>query len=700
MTTRTPGVPTEGDEKMKIIGVDTGGTFTDYILIDTETGEKRITKSPSVPSQPEMGFLNAADAILKDLSAVDVCLHGTTVATNSIIQRSGAKVGLITTKGFRDILEIRRGNRPMDHAYDLQWEKPPSLVPRHLRVEVNERIAPDGEVLAPLREADVLNACRFLLKHGCKAVAVCFMESYRYPMHEDRAVSIIEEHFPGLHVSASSRILAQWREYERFSTAVADAFMKPVLDGYLNKLQVGLTRRGYRHSVMIMKSNGGVVTAEGARRLPVSTFSSGPAAGVVAGRFYGQMAGFTDVIPVDIGGTSADLSLIHDGQFSFTTESEITDGIPVKVPMIDVRSIGAGGGSIGWIDGAGALKVGPSSAGADPGPACYGQGGTSPTLTDANLILGRLAPKSFLGGAKELYPDLARSAMEDVLGKPLGIDATAASSGMIQVAVANMVKETRAISARKGWNPRQFALVAAGGAGPLHCPLIAREMEIPTVIVPPHPGLMSASGLLLSDLRFDSVQSLPCRLEEGGLELLLSCLADMAERVLTDISREGHRGETRVELSADMRYDGQNYEINIPVVGEEKKVEELAARFDLEHHRLYGFSIPASQHEIINARVTGIGVVDLQKVEKMLCLHPEGAFPTAAPNPKSTRLVFDELAHDYREAPVYDLLDLPRGWEAHGLAIIEEMDSTIYLPSDARAVMDSFGNFVIHLEGS
>jgi N-methylhydantoinase A len=682
---------------MRLIAVDTGGTFTDFVMIDTATGEKRLTKVHSVPKQPEMGFLNAADQVFKGLSDIDVCLYGTTVGTNSIIQRIGARVGMITTKGFRDITEIMRGNRPMFAAYDLQWVKPSPLVPRHLRVEVNERIDFEGNVVTPLDDEEVIEAAEFLRKHDCNAIAICFLQSYRNACHEEQAAQLLEKRYPDIAVTASSRVLPQWREYERFSTAVADAFMKPVLAGHLKELQDGLRVRGYKYSLMIMKSNGGVVTAAGAQRLPVATFSSGPAAGVIAGRFYGHKAGFENVLLVEVGGTSADLSLIREGRYTYTTEAEISPGIPVKVPMIDVRSIGAGGGSIGWIDPAGAVKVGPVSAGADPGPACYGIGGVAPTLTDANLVLGRLNPFNFLGGAQKLHPDLAERAINDTLAGPLGLSLRQAAWGVVQVAVANMMQEARTISARKGWDPREFALLVAGGAGPLHGPLIARGLGIKNVVAPPHPGLMSATGLLLTDLKFDLVQSLPCRLEESGLEPLRAAMAGMSDRILAEMALEGHRGEMRVDLSVDMRYAGQNYEINLPVDIANLSVERLAGQFEDEHRRLYGFARPGTPHEIINARATGVGIVDLGSVENLLALHPDGKAPLTAPQPRSMRSVFDEVVDDFVDTPVYDRLDLPVGCEIKGSAVIEEMDSTTHVPSDASAVADGFGNLIITL---
>jgi N-methylhydantoinase A len=682
---------------MKIIAVDTGGTFSDLVMVDTNAKSRQLAKVHSVPKNPEMGFLNAADTVLDDLSDVDLCLYGTTVATNSIIQRVGAKVGMITTKGFRDVIEIMRGNRPMFAAYDLQWPKTEPLVPRYLRVEVNERIDFEGNVLIPLQRDEIIKATKFLAGHGCDAIAICFMQSYRNPIHEEEALEIVKELDPDLSVSVSSRILAQQREYERFSTAVVDAFMKPVLAGHLKKLEDGLHERGYKYSLMIMKSNGGVFTAQGARRLPAATFSSGPASGVIAGGFYGRKAGFNNVIVNDVGGTSADLCLIREGKHTYTTETEVATGIPLKIPMIDVRSIGAGGGSIGWLDPAGAIKVGPLSAGANPGPACYGIGGEKPTLTDANLILGRLNPKNFLGGNQELYPDLALQSIENGLAKPLGMTVNDAAWGVIQIAVANMVKEARVISAQRGWDPREFALVAAGGAGPLHGPLMARELGIKYVVIPPHPGLMSASGLLLTDLKFDMVQSLPCRLDDGGLSLLKNSLNELSKRTLSEIKVEGHRGEIQVEFSTDLRYAGQNYEINLQIDLNHLVEDTLVRQFDNEHKRLYGFANVGAPIEIINARVTGVGKVDLGAVENLLALHPNGNSSSSSLDSVSFRNVYDEIVDGFIDTPIFDRMNLSSGQQIRGPAIIEEMDSTTHIPSDSSATLDEFGNLVIVL---
>ncbi|MCL5961181.1 MAG: hydantoinase/oxoprolinase family protein, partial [Chloroflexi bacterium] len=670
---------------MKAVGIDIGGTFTDFISVDPSTGERHLHKVSSTPGDPSVAFMQGLEEMNLDLPNLDKCIHGSTVATNTIIQKKGATTGIITNKGFRDILEIARGIKTRETLYYLQWVKPKPLVPRYLRLEVPGRLDYAGRVIEELDEGKLIDACRFLVKHGVEAVAVCFLSSYVNPESELRAEELIKEHFPDLDVSISSKILPQWREYERTNTTVADAYVKPVMSKYFSRLEEQLADRGFQRDLLIMKSNGGAMTAQTARERPIETFLSGPAGGVVAGKAVGEQAGYNDVIIMDMGGTSFDVSLIDDGRFTTTTDGEVEPGVPIKISMIDIRTIGAGGGSIAWIDAGQALKVGPQSAGAAPGPACYGTGGTEPTVTDANLVLGRLNPDYFLGGRKVLQPDLAHQAVKKIADF-YKMSLPEAAQGILDIAIWNMFQAIRTISAEKGFDPREFALVSGGGAGSLHAAAIARELSMSTIIVPAYPGVLSATGLLMADLKFDSIRSCPTLLERDGLEKPLGFFREMVEEGCKFISKEGYQGEPVAAASLDMRYEGQNWEINIPIDLTQLDTARVIEIFDREHERLYGFNLPYARHEIINLRVTTIGPVENKEV---FLPQPSEKGPfTDEPPVRDRRQVYNEATKQFEEANVYQREALRWGQRVKGLAIIEEMDSTIYLPAASVGEVD------------
>jgi N-methylhydantoinase A len=627
-------------------------------------------------------------------AALDQCIHGTTVATNTVIQRNGARTGLITTAGFRDVLEIGRSNRPHDHIYGLRWRRPEPLVERYLRLGVPERTDRHGRIVEPLDQARYLDALAFLDRHGVEAVAVCFLFSYLNPTNERRALELGRERFPHLAFSISSSILPQWREYERMNTTAADAFVKPVMDRYLGNLETGLRERGNQRGLLIMKSNGGVMQARTARDYPIETFLSGPAAAVVAARHIGAQAGFANLVEMDMGGTSFDLALIEGGDYRYTTDAEIAPTLPIKAAMIDIRTIGAGGGSIAWVDDGGALKVGPQSAGADPGPACYDRGGMDATVTDANVALGRIDPAHFLGGRFALRPELADAAVGR-LAERFGMPPAAMAQGIIDIAVSRMTQEVRAAVAARGADPREFTLFAGGGAGPLHAPAIARELGVRRVLVPRFPGLLSAIGLLLSDLRFDSVRTFPCLLERAGTERIAELLGEMADEAAARIQAEGFETEPTIVASLDMRYERQNWEMNVVVDLDRLAAADVAALFDREHERLYGFAMPGERHEVINLRCTAIGAI---KDPAALLARLVPAFPDRPGTAKGRRRVFDERQRDWVEAAVYERDALEPEQTIAGAAIIDEADSTLYVPSDAVARVDRFGNILIEID--
>ena len=522
-----------------IVGVDVGGTFTDFVLIDPQQREHRYLKVASTPDDPGRAVLEGLTELGLDLGSVDRLVHGTTVATNTILQHNGARTGLITSGGHRDILEIRRGNKPERNAFDLLWSQPRPLVPRYRRVDVSGRLDYRGREVEALDEAEIELAADHLVELGAESVAICFLFSYLNPDHEERAADIVSRRHPGLAVSTSSAILPQWREYERTAAAVADAYVKPRMATYIDELGSALEGAGLRRQMSIMKSNGGVMTAASAKARPIETFLSGPAGGVVAAKYHGRQAGRRDVIAMDMGGTSFDVSLILDGDPNLTTTGEIDEVTPLGIPMLDIRTIGAGGGSIAWIDPGGILKVGPASAGADPGPACYGRGGELPTVTDANVVLGRLGESTLLAGSMRIDPALARDAVSREIAQPLGLSVEEAAAGILRITVANMATAIRSITAEAGVDPRDFAILAGGGGGPLHAALIAEEFDIGSVVIPSYPGLLSAGGLVLSDLKVDVIQSFPQRLERDGVEQLQHLVSELVERAARELEGGG-----------------------------------------------------------------------------------------------------------------------------------------------------------------
>lgn len=679
---------------MRVVGIDVGGTFTDLVEVDDATGEYRYHKLPSTPDDPARAFLAGTKEIAAGRGAPDRTIHGSTVATNTLIQRSGAKVGLLATRGHRDVLEIGRGVRPYEAIFQLLWDKPDPLVPRHLRLDVTERLDATGRVVTPLSEPEVKLACEAFREHDVDSVAICFLFSYLNGEHERQAAELVAEELPGVPLSVSSEILPQWREYERTSTTVADAYVKPVMARYLERLGSGLAEQSHEHELLIMKSNGGVTRASGAVDVPIETYLSGPAAGVVAGQAVAAAAGWDDAIVTDMGGTSFDVSLVTEASVARRTEGEVAEGIPVTVSMLDVRAIGAGGGSIAWIDEGGGLRVGPQSAGADPGPACYARGGEQPTVTDANLVLGRLAPGAFLGGRLKLDQARAEAAIRASVAEPLGLGLAEAAQGVIDVTVANAVREIRALTSERGIDYRAYALVSGGGAGPLHGAPMARELGMNTVIVPPLPGILSATGLVQCDLRFDSVRSLPVTLERDGIDRVVEYLDQMAEAGIERLHAEGFSGTPIVSLSLDMRYRGQNWELEVPVSRERLDVETVSASFDSDHERLYRFQMPEHEHEVINLRVAVTGPLERGAA------HTPRRERSDAAQPRGERPVLDDTTRQFVDTAIVDRDALGAGDVLRGPAIVEELDTTVVVPSGWSAAADNHGNLILTRDGA
>ena len=680
------------------VGVDSGGTFTDICLLDESTGEVRVWKVPSTPDDPSRaialgaveGLREAARATAGDVGYFG---HGTTVATNALIQHRGAATGLVTTEGFRDLLEIGRQRRP--HLYDLQADKPRLLVPRALRLEVGERVRHDGRIETPLDDAQVRVAARRLKEAAVRAVAVCFLYSYVDPRHEERVRRILEDELPEAFITCSHEVAPEFREFERLSTVVVNAYLGPVMAGYLAGLGPRLEEVGVRALPHITQSNGGVMSFEAARAQPVRTVLSGPATGVVGGLEVGLRAGFRQLITFDMGGTSTDVALIDDGRPKLAGELEV-HGYPLKTPALDIHTVGAGGGSIAFIDAGGLLKVGPRSAGAVPGPVCYGLGNDEATVTDANVVLQTLNPTHLLGGRMPIDRARAEAAIAR-LAKPLGLDTTATAQGIVSVVTANMARAIRVISVQRGHDPREYTLVAFGGAGPLHAARLARELEIPRVLVPRHPGILCALGLLLSDLKTNFAQTRLTVMRPETVSVMTETFAALESRAAAGFEREGIAGAARtLRRTVDMRYAGQNYELPVPwpeVPTADALVKELTAAFERAHAQLYGYIAAEEPIQAVTFRLEAIGAV--RRAE--LRAHPRATTPITNAI-TAHRDVWLPEADAFVRCPVYDRERLGAGHEFIGPAIVEQMDATTLVLPEQRVRVDDYTTLVIEDE--
>jgi len=680
---------------MRAVGVDIGGTFTDFMLYDADSGAVHVHKVRSTPDDPGQamvsGLVELCGAVGIAPADVDAVFHGTTVATNAVLQHHGAEAGMLTTKGFRDVVHIGRHQRPQHYSVmqDIPWQARPFVKRRHRHV-VTERVSPPrGEVLEPLDEDDVRAAARALREAGVESVAVCFLFSYLNPEHERRAAEIVAEEIPGAFVTASADVFPQFREFERFTTACMNAFVGPSTGRYLERLAGALAAESVRGKLHVMMSNGGVASAEVAARRPVTLLLSGPAAGVLGGVSAGAAAGRTRLITFDVGGTSADIGIVTEQGI---TEASARDtwvaGYPLLVPMIDIHTIGAGGGSIAYADEGGAFRVGPRSAGAAPGPAAYGQGGEEPTLTDANVVLGRLDPDRFLGGEMKLDRDLALAAVQR-LGDRLGMSPLEAAEGIVTIANANMSSAIRSRTVQKGHDPREFTLVAFGGAGPMQAAEVAESLDIPEVIVPPHPGITSAMGLLASDLKYDQMRTV--FMTEGAVdgERLDRELAEAATELHTLLREDGVSDEQiDVVCGLDCRYVGQGYELRVPLP-EGRFTPEALEHFHRLHEQEYGHAF-RDPIEIVNLRITAYG--RRAKVEQLplataageaLLGEGESVFRrNGSLSPHPTRY--------------YDRALLPAGEAIEGAAIVFQRDATTVVPPGWTARADTGGSLILN----
>lgn len=683
------------------LGIDVGGTFTDVVLIDDTSGQIHYTKTLTTPTDPSEGVMAGIEKILGmtewSMDDVEYIVHGTTIGTNALIEREGARTGLITTEGFRDVLEIARVERPDEGLYDMTVDLPDPLVPRYLRREVRERVGADGAVVTPLDETSVQEVVRFFQQEQVESIAVCLLFSFLNPQHEERVKDICQELYPEAYVSISSEIAPEFREYERTSTTVMNAYLQPIIVRYLDSLVERLEARYGTIDLRIMQASGGSMTVEVARQHGVEMVNSGPAGGVVASSYVGRLIGDDELVSVDMGGTSFDIGLVDQGQPRVHAEGEF-EGYPVKIPLVDVKAIGAGGGSIAWIDRGGALNVGPRSAGADPGPACYGLGGEEPTVTDANLVLGRLNPDYFLGGEMSLNAALAERAVRTHVAEPLNMSVEKAASGIIRLVNANMVKGISVSTIEKGYDVREFTLMAFGGAGALHAVELAEALGITRVVIPPYPGTLSALGLLVSDIRHDYVKTVAVHEREARPEALSEVFNTLEARGLSQLRAERVPEEhIETEWSADVRYEGQSYEINTPVPHNghlsAEDVQETIHRFHELHQRIYEYSSEDEAVEFINVRVTAIGRVP----EVQLAGGSSGDGDASQAERERRPVYFADAG--YVECPIYDRATLRPGNVIDGPCLVEEIASTTVLTPNARGEIDRYGNIVIDVQG-
>ncbi len=690
---------------MRMIGVDVGGTFTDLVYCDMDSGALAIHKVSTTPDDPSRAILQGVGELCAkagvEPGSIDYLLHGTTTATNAVLEHKGARTGMVTNQGFRDIVHIARHQRVEHYSImqELPWQNRP-LAPRRHRKTVRGRLAPPkGEVLEALNEDDVIAAARELKAEGVEAVAVCFLFSYLNPAHEDQARRILERELPGVFVTTSSSVSPQFREFERFTTACLCAFVGPKMRTYVSKLDKSLRQAGLSADLRIMASNGGVATPAMVAEKPVLTLLSGLAAGVLGGAWIGSLSDRRKLITFDIGGTSADIGIVVDGRYAETDpRSTSIAGFPLLLPMIDIHTIGAGGGSIAYLDAGGAFRVGPRSAGAAPGPAAYGRGGAQPTVTDANVVLGRLDKDDFLGGGMKLDAEAATRVIDDLAGR-LGLSRQEAAEGVLTVINSNMANAIRSRTVQKGLDPREFALVAFGGAGPLHGAEVAHMLGIPEVRVPPYPGITSAMGLLTTDLKYDAIRT---QFQVSGKIDLARLNADLTgmERQLGEQFAADHLDAAQFHFvrDGDLRYVGQGYELKIPIPdGEltEASMAEVWRLFHEAHKREYGHAFAQNPIEIVNVRVSGVGA--MPKIARLKA--PEGG-SLAAARLRAGQCVFRVGgALKSFETTFYRRTLLPVGEKFHGPAVVLQMDSTTVIPPGWSAVNDAAGNLILTFDG-
>jgi N-methylhydantoinase A len=677
------------------VATDVGGTFTDLVYFDEETERSGAVKVDTTPPDFERGVIDGLRKSGLDTSEIELFAHGTTVVINALTERRGAKTGLVTTRGFRDVLEIARGNRP--DLYNFYFSKPKPFVPRYLRKEVDERLDHKGEVLVPLNPESLEPVADFFREEGVEAVAVCFVHSYANPTHELEAARVLEGLLPGVSVVPAHHITREWREYERTNTTVLSAYVHPAANGYLDSLERKLDRDGFGGRLFVMQSNGGSATVRAARSNPITMVESGPVGGVLGAAALGELIGEPNIITLDIGGTTAKCSLVQDGEVRVDTEYKIersrtNPGYPIQTPVIDIVEIGNGGGSIAWIDEAGGLHVGPRSAGALPGPAAYGRGGEEPTTTDANLLAGRIDPDYFLGGEISPHMDNVRKALGR-LADELGSSIEETARGVIRLANANMVNALKLVSLNRGHDPQDFSLVAFGGAGPMQAAFLAEELRIRKVVVPTDCAVFSAWGMLRTDLRRDYVRTRVTRLDSASVEEVGEAFQELQRAAAEEFGDDGVRPE-RLAFNryADMRYQGQEHTVKVPFPAGEIETEELSEavrRFHEAHERQYAFRLD-SPVEMVNYHLAAYGAVQKPEVAAL------GRTGRSAGDAIKGHRKVDFDAHGVHQADIYDRALLEPEVEFSGPAVVEEPATTIVVLPGHKVVVDDYGNLHIH----
>lgn len=678
-------------EAMSRLAVDIGGTFVDSITFDRRTGEIHVDKASTTPENPTDGVLNAIEQVGADLERTEAFVHGTTLGINALLERQGARTGIITNEGFRDVYEIGRTNLARDSMYDIRYDKPETLVPRRRRLGVPGRVAAGGEITEPLEEEAVRAAAAELVdRHEVDAVAVCFLHSYQNADHERRVGELVEDEYPDVSVSLSSNITREYREYERTSTAVLDAYIKPIFDSYVDQLDAALRQEGFDGSFFITRSGGGSLTAENATTAPIHTILSGPAGGLIGAARVGEVIGRDDLIAVDFGGTSMDACVIEDGSPAVEYESALEE-MPMMIPVYDIRTIGAGGGSVAWLDGD-LLKVGPESAGADPGPICYGQGGTEPTVTDAALALGYIDPDEFLGGEMALDESGALAGIREAVADPLGMSVREASTGVFDVMLANTVGAIREITVEKGLDPRDFTMVGYGGAGPMFVPLLAREMGAEEVLIPEAPSVFSAWGMLMADVTYDMSQTYIRVIDDIDLDEFEDRFGNLEADADGQLAEEGFADADRqLERYVEMRYLGQEHTVSVPA-DDLDGLDELGERFEQSHQSRYGHTMD-DPPQVVHLRVRAVGENDKPALERA------SATDDPAPEPVDTREAYCFAAEETVAFDRYDRAQLAPGHELPGPAIVQEPTTTIVFHSDQSAAIDEYGHILINNGG-
>ncbi|MDI7249752.1 MAG: hydantoinase/oxoprolinase family protein [Bacillota bacterium] len=666
------------------LAVDIGGTFTDFVIFDSQTGEYSIGKNLTTPPDLSQGVLTGMQALVPDFSRLEMFVHGTTAGINAFLERRGARVAIVTTRGFRDVYLIQRTNR--HEMYNLFYRKPVPLVKRRDIFEVDERTEYDGTVSQPISEASLAKVAQAIRAGGYEAVAVCFLHSYANPSHELAAEARFRRELPDIHITLSHRVANEWREYERTSTAVINAYVAPRIQHYLGVLEEAVRRGGYGQPLFVMQSSGGVMTSSVAKELPIQTLFSGPVGGAIGCVALGEQMDCRNLLAVDMGGTSFDVSLVLDGRPDVATETDL-DGFPVLMPRVNIYSIGAGGGSMAWIE-AGGLRVGPQSAGAMPGPACYGRGGTEPTVTDANLFLGRLSAENFLGGGMMLDTGAAERALARVASE-LGMETETLAAGILDIVNAKMAGAIRKITVEKGIDPRDFTLVAFGGAGPMHAVFLAQELDISRVVIPHAPGTFSAWGMLQADVRHDVARTYLRLAGDAPAQEMESVLREMEEEAAAVISETVGRANLWFVRVADMRYQGQEYYVAVPVDRpvDEEALARLPDRFHQAHQAKNGHCNRQEAVELVNLRVAAIGSFTHPRVTTW---RPQASASAGVVRRRQVRFGAEWLTTD-----IYWRQDLAPGSRFCGPAVVEETSCTTVIPPGFTAVVDGFGNIVV-----